>query len=562
LRERALALLLAAQLGCGAGVEDPAEDAAGGAAEAEAEVWFVEESAARGLDFVHESGHRGPYLLPEITCGGAALFDADGDGDLDAYLVQFGGLATQREQRPPNRLFLNDGSGRFVDATADSGAGDRGAGNGVACGDVDGDGDLDLFVTNVGADVLLLGDGRGRFTDGTSEFGLGDDGWGTSAAFFDLEGDGDLDLFVTRYVSWRPSSERACPGPDGTADYCLPAVYDAPTTDLLYRNDGGVFTDVSVSSGIAGARGTGLGVLPADFDGDGRPDVFVANDGMPDRLWIQVDEGRFEDRALVLGCAVDQEGQAKAGMGVAAEDLDGDGDLDLLVGNLTGESDSLFRNELSPGGGRFDDVTARARLSAASRARTRFGLGLHDLDRDGELDLFEASGRVTRPPRTTSGDPYAEENLLLRGEPGLRFRAPVAGGGTRPPLVATSRAAAFGDVDGDGAVDVLIVNRDAPAHLLLNRAPSPGRWLLVDVRDRRGAPALGAVVTVEAGPRSWRRDVRSAGSYQAASDPRPHFGLGDLARVEALTVRWPDGGRARLLSPRLDGILRVEHPGP
>jgi hypothetical protein len=556
-----LVLLLALQLACVAPHEQ--SDAPVESTAEASPIWFAEEAVPRGLHFVHVSGHQeGVYYLPEITSGGAALFDLDDDGDLDAYLIQFGGIATPESERPPNQLFLNDGSGRFTDVTEGSGADHRGLGNGVACGDFDGDGDVDVYVTNLGPDLLLRNDGEGRFTDVTQEAGLGQRGWGTSAAFFDMEGDGDHDLFVANYVDWSVVNERECPGSGGGADYCMPSAYDAPTADVLYRNDGGVFTDISESSGIASARGTGLGVLPADFDGDGKTDVFVANDGMLDRLWIQVEDGRFEDRALRLGCAVDEEGQAKAGMGVAAGDLDDDGDLDLLVGNLTGESDSLFRNQLVPGGGRFDDMTARARLSAVSRARTRFGLGLHDFDNDGHLDLFEANGRVTRPPRSTTGDPFAEENLLLQGEEGFRFSAPIPHAGLETALAATSRAAAFGDIDNDGGVDVLVVNRDAPASLLRNVVASRGPWLSIDVRDEHGAPAVGAVVSASAGDRTRRRDAQPAGSYQASSDPRPRVRAGAGEAPVALTVSCTNGREVATVAPPGTLVLRVDCPTP
>ncbi|MEM7245546.1 MAG: CRTAC1 family protein [Acidobacteriota bacterium] len=518
--------------------------------------WFVEVAAERGLHFEHRSGHDGEHhLLPEITCGGAALFDADDDGDLDAYLVQGGGPTHDAAQRPPNRFFINEGGGYFRDDTEDSGAGHRGHGSGVACGDADGDGSTDLFVTNVGPDVLLLNDGKGRFREAA---GVDDDGYGTSAAFVDFDRDGDLDLFVVRYVDWRPEAERECPGRLGGPDYCLPAVYDAPSSDLLWRNEGdGRYQDVSVTTGIARALGPGLGVVPSDVDGDGWVDLFVANDGQMDRLWSNRRGRSFVDVALLLGVAVDEEGQAKAGMGVAAADLDDDGDEELLVVNLAAESDSLFLNEVATKGV-LRDVTPRSGLAGASRRSTRFGVGFADFDHDGWLDLFEANGRVTRPPRLHGDDPYAEDDLVLKGGEGPRFTLLDGRNGLAAPSPATSRAAAFGDVDDDGRVDVLVVDRDGPARLLLGSASVSGDWHRFDLRDRQGRPALDARLAVTVGERTLHRVLRAAGSYQASSDPRIHVALGDGAVASDLLVSWPDGTQERFPPPSEvgDRVLR------
>jgi len=507
------------------------------AQEAQEAPWFSEEAAARGLVFVQDSGARGQYLMPEIMSGGAALFDMDGDGDLDAYLVQSGALTDPPEQRPPNQLFENDGSGTFTDVTAASGAGDRGIGNGVACGDVDGDGDIDLFVANLGPDVLLLNDGSGHFTDATARAGVGDQGWSTSAAFFDADRDGDLDLWVCRYLNWIPSAEHRCANDSGAPDYCDPKVYQAPALDSFFRNRGdGTFEDATRSAGIDRAA-TSLGVACLDVDGDGWLDVFVANDGMPNQLWRNQGGVRFVETALQDGCALDNDGAAKAGMGVAVGDPDGDGDTDLLVCNLSGQSDSLFENR----GGSFADRIATSNLRAFSRSFTRFGVGWQDFDADGLLDLYVANGRVMRLHPPLAEDPYAEPNLLLRGVPGGRYEEVLPRGGTATPLIATSRAAAFGDVDGDGAVDVLVVNRDGPAHLLMNRAPSRGHWLTLRLLEAHGDDALHAQLTAFVGDRRFTRDVRTAYSYQSSSTPLVHLGLGEATRVDRVEVRWTDG---------------------
>ncbi|MCH7870432.1 MAG: VCBS repeat-containing protein, partial [Planctomycetes bacterium] len=351
--------------------------------------WFQERAAAAGLNFVHQSGHRARFLMPENVCGGVALFDMDGDGDLDAYFVQSGSADGPAEERPPNQLFRNNGDGTFTDVTAGSGSADRGYGMGVATGDYDGDGDLDLYVTNLGPNVLLRNDGDGHFTDVTDRASVGESRWSASAAFLDYDADGDLDLFVTNYINWSVVTELECYNLSiAQLDYSPPEAYNAPTADTLYMNNGdGTFTDVSEVTGIADGMGTGLGVIAGDFTNDGFIDVFVANDGMMDRLWVNDGAGRFTDQGVLLGCAVDENGVPKAGMGVVAADYDSDGDLDLLVCNRRTESDSLFRNT----DGAFVDATAGAGLAVTSRVFTRFGLGWIDCDNDGWPDLYEAN---------------------------------------------------------------------------------------------------------------------------------------------------------------------------
>jgi hypothetical protein len=503
--------------------------------------WFTECAAESGIDFLHVSGHEEKFVFPEIMSTGAALFDMDGDGDLDAYLVQGGHWSQKEGARDAvqgNQLYENNGEGVFKNVSQGSGADDKRYGMGVSTGDYDGDGHTDIYVSNLNRNTLLKNDGQGHFTDVTESAGVGGSVWSASSAFLDYDRDGDLDLFVTNYIYWDEDSELPCQDPPRGLTYCSPKSYSAPTPDTLYRNEGdGTFTDASLEVGLRLSKGNGLGVLCADFDGNGYQEIFVANDGTPNKLWVVGEDGKWTEKGLVKGCAVDDQGRAKAGMGVSAADLDFDGDEDLLVVNLKGEDDSLYRNDR----GRFSDRTPRAGLAHISNKRTRFGVVLRDFDHDGFIDIYQANGHVTHPIQMGEGDPFADDNNLIRGLDKMRFEQVSPLGGVAQPLIATSRAAAYGDVDGDGDLDLLIHNRDSGAHLLRNVAPKKGHWALVQVLERGGSVAIGATFAAKAGGRIMRRQVRTAESYCAASDGRLHFGLGQATQLTEIQVTWSDG---------------------
>ena len=484
--------------------------------------------------------------MPEIIGGGGALLDADVDGDLDLYFVQGKG---------PNAMWRNDGDGTFTPWT--NGTEYEGYGMGVATGDVDGDGDIDLFVTNLGPNVLLLNTGDGTFEEAPNA-GVEDDGWGASAAFFDADTDGDLDLFVVNYLAWTPDTALDCVDAIGSPEYCSPNNFMAPTVDRLYINDGkGTFTDVTESAGISTKPGTGLGIVATDFDQNGTMDIFVANDLMPDHLWTNNGDGTFTEIGMQVGVAIDDEGKPKAGMGVDIADIDDDGDFDLIVCNLRNESDSLFRND----GQYFVDITTRAGLRANTRANTRFGLGFVDFNNDGHIDLYEANGAVLRPQHLPeSGDPYAQRNLLLAGTATGRFEPTAVRAGVEHHEPLTSRGAIFGDIDRDGKIDVVVVNRDAPARVYRNITPD-SNWLGVDVRRSSFAPALGAVVQVRLVDRMITVPVQTASSYMTASDHLVHVGLGDFDQVNSITVTMPPYLPVQVPGPiRANQVLRVDIP--
>ncbi len=509
---------------------------------AEGRVIFTEVAVLSGIDFDHESGAGGDFLLPEIMGGGAGWIDHDGDDRLDAYLVDSAGAG--------NRLFRNRGGGRFDDVTEAAGVGDAGYGMGCAAGDYDNDGDTDLYVTNLGPNTLYRNNGDATFTDVTETAAVGDPSWSTSAAFVDYDADGDLDLFVVNYVDWsdKPAfTGKQCYAPSGARDYCSPQAYDAPTVDTLYRNNGdGTFADVTAAAGIRARAGTGLGVVCSDLDGDGHIDIYVANDQMPSFAWINSGDGRFTESAVRLSCAVDEMGRSQAGMGVASADVDDDGDFDLWKVHLHREPHILYINE----SGYYDDATSRWGLAAPTRRFTGFGTGLFDYDLDGRLDSFVANGRVQIVADVqATDDVYAEPNQLLRQvEPG-RFEDVTALAGPALRLVENSRAAAFGDYDNDGDVDVLLANRDGPARLLRNDAERLGRFCSLRLLDRHGRDALGARVRCVIGDTSRTFEVRSAYSYCAANDPRVHVGLGDATGIDRVEVTWPDGSAAESFGP-------------
>ena len=510
--------------------------------------WFEEVADRSGIDFVHRSGHADRYLFPEIMAGGVGLLDYDNDGHLDIYFVQGGQLDSPTTSTQGNRLYRNRGDATFEDVTERAGVGDVGYGMGCACGDYDADGDVDIYVTNFGPNKLYRNNGDGTFTDVSREAGVDDSSWSSSALFMDYDGDGRLDLFVVNYIRWSPGREQDCFSRGGLKDYCHPSVYHAPASDTLYRNRGdGSFDNVSLRCGIDRAFGTGLGVASGDFDGDGRIDLYVANDGMPNQLWINAADGRFTDESLFAGCAVNQHGVAEAGMGVTSIDVDDDGDLDLFLSHLRAETNTLYVNDA----GMFDDATAAFGLAGASLARTGFGLGFADFDLDGALDLYVANGRVMlADPRLDPDDPYAEPNLLFSRRSGGRFKEILPCGGTTPVLTATSRGAALGDIDNDGDIDIVVVNKDAPAYLLRNVAADRARtrdggrrnnWIMLRLVDVHGSDAIGARVRVDAGDRSWWRSVQPGYGYCSSHDPRVHVGLGQRGAVDMVWVRWPDG---------------------
>ncbi|MHC4947967.1 MAG: CRTAC1 family protein, partial [Planctomycetota bacterium] len=433
--------------------------------------------------------------------------------------------------------------GRFTDVTEEAGTGNERYGKGVATGDIDNDGDVDLYVANYGLDCLYRNDGDGSFTEITDAAGITNEAWSVSAGFGDYDADGFLDLYVTNYVLIDPSVRPTDSA--GRPEYPAPGVFDG-VDDVLYRNNGdGTFTDVTVAAGIAGKPAPGMGVVFTDLDADGRIDIYVANDGQRNFAWIQEPGGRFTDRALEMGLAIGGHGRPEASMGIALGDYDGDGDGDLFLTHFALETNTLYR-QFSPG--QFEDATTGSGLGAPGVDFTSFGTAFLDVELDGDLDLVVVNGRVLRRlPHAGSRvnahwRPYAEPNQLYLNDGSGHFALVGERCGALCDDIEVSRGVAAGDLDRDGDIDLVVTNGNGTVRLYRNDSPRAGSWLVVRAVDpalRRDA--LGAVVEVAAGSRRWRRPIRTAHSYLSASEPTAHFGLGETDAVDEITVRWPDG---------------------
>ncbi len=551
---------------------------------------FVESAEATGLKFTHVNGASGQYYMAEVMGAGVALFDYDNDGDLDVFLVQGGpldGAKGPRTSGPSSRLFRNDLSRgkdgkpslRFIDVTEQAGLALRAYGMGAAVGDYDNDGDLDLYVTSFGPDSLFRNNGDGTFTDVTAQAGVSDPLWSTSAAFLDYDRDGDLDLFVANYLDFNVSSNKVCHDAVGTRDYCSPRAY-RPVPDKLYRNEGnGRFTDVTEATGISKADGAGLGVTTGDYDGDGWPDLYVANDATPNQLWINQHDATFVDEALLSGSALNAAGNPEGSMGIASADFDLDGDEDLFVTNIIGETFVLYVND---GKGNFEDGRVKSGLAALTASFTGFGTDWFDYDNDGWPDLFVANGAVNIIPAQRGQPlPFRMRNQLFHNVLGSDPSVLARTAGSDPGRSATyfietsaadagpaferaeiSRSAAFGDLDNDGDVDIVFTNNGGPVRLLLNQDQESGsrnHWLGIRAEDGpKNRFGYGAWIGVErkGQPMVWRR-VRTDGSYLAASDTRAHFGLGASPDVTAIVVQWPDGTRERKTDIKADRVVTI-----
>ena len=549
--------------------------------------WFVDRAKDAGLDFVHVNGMSGQLYMSEILGPGVGLFDYDNDGDLDVYVAQGGMLDGPRaaaSHASPlrgtlyrNDLTINaDGSPaiHFTDVTAESGIEASGYGMGVAAGDFDNDGWIDLYLTNFGRNQLYRNNGDGTFTDVSTASGTGVPGWSVSAAFVDFDRDGWLDLYVGSYLRYSLEASTRCFSPSGAPDYCTPRSYQPLPGRLFHNQRNGTFADVTAHSHIGSEFGPALGIATADFDGDGWIDIYVANDGKENQLWLNQHDGTFRNAALLAGVALPVDGKAEASMGVDAGDVDNDGDEDLFMTELTGEGANLYVNN---GAASFEDRSAQSGLGPATATTTGFGTGFFDFDNDGRLDLLIVNGAVQIiEAQRQAHDPFPlhQPKLLFRNAGNGRFEDVTARAGAVFRLSEVSRGAAFGDIDNDGDTDVIIGNNNGPLRLLINNVGHRKHWLglrLAGTGSRRSAPSpesgrsaspeprrrvrdmLGARVEIirKDGSRLWRR-ARADGSYASASDPRVLAGLGDSTETPTARVHWPDGRTEQWIDVPID----------
>lgn len=505
----------------------------------QAPVRFAEVSGEVGIVFQHENGATAEKYLPETMGGGVVLFDYDNDGWLDVFLTNSGSFRDPLiEARASHGLFRNRGDGTFEDRSSLAGVSAAGYGMGACAADYDSDGWVDLYVTNVGANALYRGTGSGRFLDVTSQAGVGIGSWSASCAFGDIDVDGDLDIYVTNYVDFAPENNKYCG--DFAADvrtYCHPNVFNAQP-DVLYRNDGdGTFTDISEEAGIDREDGIGLGVVFTDFDQDGWPDIYVANDSVPNFLFRNLRDGTFDEVGVFAGVAVATTGQPLAGMGVDAGDIDGDARPDIFVSNLDRQTHTLYRNL---GDFLFADVTQQSGVGRATLPFVGFGAAFLDFDNDTSLDIVVANGDILDNVeyfRDTGS--YPQRNLLLHNDGSGRFEdvGPQAGAGLAELRV--SRGLAVGDLDNDGDLDLVIANNGQKATVLRNDTRNQNNALLIELKGAGGGVGAAAELSLE--DHVLWRSPKAGSSYLSQNDPRVHFGLGDARRVRRLVVRWPGG---------------------
>ena len=508
---------------------------------------FTDVSRESGIDFRHVNGASAEKHLAETMGSGGLFLDYDNDGWIDLFLVDGGSIVDPTvASQARHRLFRNRGNGTFEDVTSASGIRHVGYGMGACAGDYDNDGRVDLYVTNVGMSTLYRNTGNGTFADVTRAAHVGSSLWSTSCAFADLDKDGDLDLFVTNYVEIRmkPGSTELKNPFCGNAQlkarsYCHPLVYD-PLPNVVYRNDGnGTFTDVSAESGIAAFRGNGLGVVIADYDDDGWPEVFVANDSMPNFLFHRTGPWRFEDIALRAGVAVAGDGKPRSGMGTDAADYDGDGHLDLVVTNLDFETHSLFRGL---GGQLFSYATPESGIGPRTRPFVGFGVVLFDFDNDMQLDLAIANGNIIdNPVLLRAGTTYAQHKLLFRNAGSRRFTDVTAAAGPAFAIEKVGRGLVAGDIDNDGDLDLLATNNGQTADLIRNDSEHGNALLVRLIGTQSNRDGVGARLRLTTGTRTQIREVKAGSSYLGQNDLRQHFGLGPNQRVDRLEIRWPSG---------------------
>lgn len=527
-------------------------------AAAQSNIRLVDVTSETGISFAHQDGSSGKRYIVENISAGVAIFDYDGDGLLDIYFLNGGLLKdTQADEPPRNALYKNLGEFKFEDVTDQAGVGDSGHSLGVVAADYDNDGDLDLYVTNFGPNVLYQNNGDGTFTEKTREAGLLDgDKVGAGAAFLDIDNDGDLDLYVSSYVQFTYKNHRVRTR-KGVPSYAGPLEY-APEVDSLYRNNGdGTFTDITAESGIGDYPGSGMGILATDHDNDGDIDIFVGNDVKENFLFDNDGAGKFEEVALIRGLALDFGGIPQGSMGVACGDYDNDGLLDIHVTTAQNEVSTLYKNT---GDGMFADVTRESGAGAGTKLDVAWGNAFIDFDNDGDRDLFLAMGHFDDNAELRDATlTYKTPNILLLNDGKGHFTNVSKTSGSGLSVTESSRGAAFDDLDNDGDIDVVVLNSRSTPTILRNDSETDHHWVQVQLKRSNGnVDAPGARVRVFSGDLTLVDEVRSGTGYQSHCGTRLHFGLGQESSVQRIEVQWPGGKKQTLTNPAADQLHVID----
>ncbi len=517
---------------------------------------FTDEVENSGIDFVHFNGMSGEFYFHEMMGAGVALFDYDNDGDLDIYFGQgkmIGDKPLDQAIFSPkhtlpliDRLYRNDSSNgklKFVDVTMDSQIKAYGYAMGVTAADFDNDGDIDIYLSNFGPNQMWSNNGDGTFTDVTSKSNTGIDGWSVTATFFDYDKDGFLDLYVVNYVDFSINNPIKCKSYDGALDYCSPQGFEAARDNLFHNNRDGTFTNVTSKSGIVKETQPGLGVVAADFNKDGWLDLYVANDGTPNILWVNNQRGRFVNKALGSGVAVNMTGVAEASMGVDAADFDNDGDIDLFITHLNRQTNTLYVNN---GKAWFSDSGVRMGIASSSFKSTGFGTRWFDYDNDGFLDLFSANGAVIKEPaqvKTGSKFPLKQVNQLWRNQGNGKYKEVSKQQSDSFLRPGVSRGAAFGDIDNDGDIDIIVTNNSDKPHVLINKAINKNNWVGFSLlrKDLKRVDYAAKIELSTATGKKIYRQLKTDGSYVSTHDTRIVIGLGQSKLVSHVKIIWSDG---------------------
>lgn len=540
----------------GARAQEAAAKANPTAPAASAPVVFAEVPPAQsGITWTHDNARSEAHHLPETCGGGGLFFDFDNDGWMDIYLVNSGPSDFFTPKTPlRNALYRNNHDGTFTDVTDKAGVAGNTFGMGAAAADYDGDGWADLYVTSYGRNVLYHNNGNGTFTDVTDKAGVAAPGWSTQATWFDYDGDGKLDLWVSSFVEYSAQGTIFC-GDNrlGRRYYCVPRVFKPRPSHLFHNNGNGTFTDVSESSGIIKSAGKSFGAVATDINNDGLLDLFVANDTMPNFLFINKGKGKFEEAGLPAGVAYSDSGAPRSGMGVDAGDYDGDGWQDLFVANIDQELFSLYQNQKDE---TFLDKPGE--IGQATRLLSGWGLKFFDYDDDGDLDLILANGHPDDMVEMQSLKVKYKEPLLMFENTNGKFRNVSEQSGEVFKKDFPARGLAVGDYDNDGDLDVLIINNGAPPILIRNDGGSRNNWLGLELVSTKSAPgAVGAIITWEAGGVKRTRQKTGGGSYLASHDPREILGVGKAAKIDSVEIKWPSGRVSKLTNPPLNKYMKV-----